>query len=295
MTLWFDIAFSGIVIGSVYVLIGHGYNLTFLASRVFNFAQAQIVAVASLLTYSGILIAAGNVPVTVAFLFGIVAIAAAIGYVQERLFIRPTRRFPGSEAWLVSTLGASIGMQGLLGIIWGTTPLRVSLFGSDRIIDFFGTRQTQGGLVLVAVTLIASLLLPIFVLRTRAGKELRATAENRAAAGLRGVNTTRLTGLAFAVAGGLAGIGGIAGAPILFAWSDSGSLLVIKVFVVLSLAGFGSTSSVIAAGFGLGIFEAIVRYSLGGQYVTILTFVLLLATLLLRPTGLFGRRAERVV
>jgi branched-chain amino acid transport system permease protein len=196
---------------------------------------------------------------------------------------------------LVSTLGGSIAIQGLLGIIWGTEPLRVDLFGSSRLIEFIGIRQTLGGIVLVTVTLLVTLALPLVVNRTRAGKEVRATAENRVAAGLRGINTTRLTAFIFTAAGALTGLTGIVGAPIIFAWSDSGSLLMVKVFVVLSIAGFGSTSSIVVAGFGLGIFEAVVRYELGGQYVTILTFMLLVATLLIRPAGLFARGSERLV
>jgi branched-chain amino acid transport system permease protein len=295
MSLWLDVCFSGLVVGSIYVLIGHAFNLAFLTSRVFNFAQAQIIAIASLLAYSAVGLAAGNVPLTLALLLGIVVATGVIGYLQERLLIRPTFRFAGSEAWLVSTLGGSIAIQGLLGIIWGTEPLRVDLFGSSRLIEFIGIRQTLGGIVLVTVTLLVTLALPLVVNRTRAGKEVRATAENRVAAGLRGINTTRLTAFIFTAAGALTGLTGIVGAPIIFAWSDSGSLLMVKVFVVLSIAGFGSTSSIVVAGFGLGIFEAVVRYELGGQYVTILTFMLLVATLLIRPAGLFARGSERLV
>jgi branched-chain amino acid transport system permease protein len=264
----------------------------YLATRTFNFAHAQIVTAAGFLGYT--LIVTEHVPSVVAL--GLVALAgAAFLVVEERIAVRPTMRSDQPEAWLVSTLGVSVMVEGVIVAQYGGDPLRLTIFGSADTISVLGTPQTRGSLVVLLVGIAVTVLLMLLVRLTRVGRAFLATAENAEAARLRGIDTRRVIRYTFLAAGVLAGIAGLLIAPVIYARADAGELLVTKVFVVLALGGFGSIGGVLWAGLFISVYEAVVRYELGSEWVSISTLSLLLLVLVLRPHGLFGTRAARVV
>jgi branched-chain amino acid transport system permease protein len=290
MSLWADIIFSGLIIGALYVLVGHGFNLAYLTTRTFNLAQGQFVAMGGLLAYwtvtSGLPYAA---------LIAVIAFVALVGLLQERLSITPILKRGDSEVWLVSTLGVSIFIQGALAAFFGQEPLHVDLPFADDIIAFAGTRQSIGGYVVVAAALIVTALIVAITRFTWAGRALQAVAEDPTAAKALGINTALLISCAFMVAAALGGLTGIVAAPVTYAHAALGSSLLIQAFIVLAIGGFGSTGGLLLVGFALGVFESVVKFLLGGEYASILVFLILLFALMVRPQGLFAGKAPRTV
>jgi len=290
--VWRDVLIGGVLSGGMLVLLGQGYNIVYLATRTFNFAHAAIVTAAGFLGYS--LIVVEGVSPVVALLLLMVA-GGAFLVLEERVAVRPTMRADQPEAWLVSTLGVSVMVEGLLVAQYGGDPLRLTVFGSADTIHLLGSPQTRGALHILIVAVAVTVGLMLLVRLTAAGRAFLATAENPEAARLRGIDTRKLIRLTFLAAGVLAGASGLLVAPVIYARADAGTLLVTKVFVVLALGGFGSIGGVLWAGFFVGIYEAVIRYELGTEWVTISTLALLLLVLILRPHGLFGTRVARAV
>jgi branched-chain amino acid transport system permease protein len=186
-------------------------------------------------------------------------------------------------------------MEGIILLIWGPTPLAVKGVASSRLVILFGARVTVAQIVLVVVAITFAVGAHYWLRMSKIGIASLATAEDREAAMVRGINVRRLSVGAFAVAGGmLGGIGPIAG-PITFAVYDFGFTVVLYVFVAMAIGGFGHNIGALIGCFGLGIFQAYIARYMNASWSDILTFALLLSVLLIRPQGLFGQRNQRLV
>jgi len=290
MNVWADILLSGVTVGALYVLVGHGFNLVYLTTHTFNFAQGQFVAAGGLLTY--VLVTQGF---SLAGVVAVIVFVALVGVIEEKIAVTPTLKRQDSEVWLVSTLGVSILIQGALALVFGNDPLQVPLPHSEDIVTFAGTRQTVAGYIVIASALVFTVALVVVLRLSWIGRALRAVAEDSRAAQAIGINTAALISGSFAISAALGAAAGILAAPMTFARADLGSTLLIQVFIVLAIGGFGSTAGLLVVGVALGVFEAVVKYTLGGSYVSILEFLLLLIALTVRPAGLFAGRAPRDV
>lgn len=290
MNVWADILLGGITIGALYVLVGHGFNIVYLTSRTFNFAQGQFVAAGGLLAYG--LIASGY---PVAAILLVIPAVGLLGVIEEKIAVSPILKRPDSEVWIVSTLGASVAIQGMLAVWFGQEPLQLALPHVEDIVVLGGTRQTVGGYVLLAVSAVVTVALLAITRYTWIGKALLAAAEDPSAARGLGINTAFMMTASFAVAAALGALAGIVAAPVTFARADLGSSLLVQVFIVLAIGGFGSTTGLLVVGLSLGMAEAAIRYLLGGEYVMVIVFAALLTSLLVQPRGLFAPPAQRSV
>jgi branched-chain amino acid transport system permease protein len=131
--------------------------------------------------------------------------------------------------------------------------------------------------------------------RTRYGKALLAVTQNNTAAQLMGIDSERVTTAAFALSGLLAGVAGVMVAPLFTISSTMGTLFGIKAFAVAILGGMGSAGGVVLAGLAYGVAEALITSLLGSIYTQIMTFLLVIITLMVMPNGLFGRAEVRKV
>lgn len=282
--------YAGLTVGAIYTLIAVCYNVVYVASGTFNFAQAQFAVVGMFVAYE---MSALEVPVVVVLLVTAV-LGAVIGVVEELVAIRPIAR-RGVHGELVTTLGFSVVMGGVLLLIWGPDPQRVPPLVSDRVLTVLGGRWAVDDIVLLAAGLGLAVGLHVWSRRTKAGLASLATAEDRDAATLRGLNVSRIRILSFAAAGALSGMAGVLIVHKTFAAATIGIIITLKAFLALSLGGVGSYVGTIAGGLAVGLVEAFSAQYVGGEYSTIILLVLLLALLLLRPAGLFGGLRERVV
>lgn len=280
---------GGLALGAVYALVAVGYNIVFISSKTFNFAQAQLMMIGAFVAYSGLVTWGLPWPVVIVLAAAAVAVAAAI---EERLAIRPVKDMHNV---LVTTLGAAIFLDGVAQLTWGSQPLTVPFFGGDDAITFLGGRVYPVELALIALSIVLVLGLMQFSRRSITGLALLGMSEDREAAQLRGVNVRRLAFMAFVATGMIAGAVGVFVGPKTFAVSTLGAALALKGFVALAIGGFGSMPGALVGGAMVGLAESLAGRYLGGAYANLTVFLILIAVLMLRPAGLFVRSRERVV
>jgi branched-chain amino acid transport system permease protein len=290
ITIW-----SGLVQGSILALIALGFILALLPSGVFNFAQGALVVSATYGTY--VWLHDLGVPVIVALLANAV-LGAVAGALSEVIAIRPLRwmRVPSNtSAELVTTIGLSTAIVGLLGVIWGYSPLSVPWRGPTRILTIAGVRMLPIEVVLVAGAVGAALLLFGVFRFTLIGQACRAAAEDRETAMLRGVNVSLLSIGGFTAAGVLAGVSAFAIGPETYAVPTLANSLALGGFVALAMGGELSFIGALGGGLVVGLVESFAGRYLGANYVNMSVLAVLLTTLVIRPKGLAGRSGVRVV
>lgn len=283
------LVWGALALGAIYAIVAVGYNIVYISSKTFNFAQAQLMMVGAFVAYSGLV--SWHLPWLVVLLIAGV-IVAAIAAIEERLAVRPVR---DSHNILVTTLGAAIFLDGAAQLIWGTQPLTVPFVGGNRATTFVGGRVYPVELALIVVAVLLVVGIVVFARWTKYGRALLAIAEDREAAELRGINVRALAFAAFAASGLLAGMVGLFVGPVTFAVSTLGASLALKGFVALAIGGFGSFPGALVGGMVVGLVEIWSARLFGGDYVHLGIFVLLLLVLMLRPAGLFVRARERQV
>ncbi|MFZ3416288.1 branched-chain amino acid ABC transporter permease [Arthrobacter sp. 3Tela_A] len=280
---------GGLSLGAVYALVAIGYNIVFISSKTFNFAQAQLMMFGAFIVYTGAVVF-GLHPV-IAGLIGMIVVAG-IAYLEFVLAIRPVR---DHHNILVTTLGAAVLLDGTAQLLWGGEPLKVPFLAGDNAIDFFGGRVYPVEIALVAVVAVLVGGFAVYGRMSLTGLALRGMSEDNEAAQLRGVNVRRLALMTFVFAGALAGLLGVFVGPKTFAVATLGAALALKGFVVLAIGGFGSMPGAAVGGIIVGLTEALAARYLGGEYALLAVFALLITILLLRPSGLFVRAKERTV
>ena len=277
-----------------YSMLAIGIVAIYRASRVLNLAHGTMAMVPAYVVYSA---SRWGLPVIPALLVGVVT-GAALGWVVERIFVRPLR----GETETAQTVGTVAALGLILAIsvrIWGTTPQKaVSIFpeGSIKVGD---SAIRYGELGLFVVMLIASGLLFALFRYTDLGLIMRGTAENRRAAALMGVNPQRITNIAWMMGGGLAGLAGILLASITNLSPYTLSLQSLPAFVAALIGGLGGFVGAVIGGFAVGLaFGFVPRLGSLGAMTGAAQFVLALiavAAMYLRGGGLAGSdvRAER--
>jgi branched-chain amino acid transport system permease protein len=273
----------------VYALVAIGYNIVFVSSKTFNFAQAQLMMVGAFVAYFGIVIL--KWPTLLAALLAAIAVGV-VAYLEYIAAIRPVR---DPHNILVTTLGASIFLNGATQLIGGGEPLRVPFFAGDDAIDFLGGRVYPVEIALIIVVLLLVVGFGIYGRVSLTGLALRGMSEDSEAAQLRGVNIKRLAVMAFIFSGLLAGALGVLVGPKTFAVATLGASLALKGFVVLAIGGFGSMPGTLVGGLLVGLAEALASRYLGGEFANLAVFFILIVILLARPAGLFVRARERSV
>lgn len=280
---------GGLALGAVYALVAIGYNIVFVSSKTFNFAQAQLMMVGAFVAYFGIVIL--KWPTLLAALLAAIAVGV-VAYLEYIAAIRPVR---DPHNILVTTLGASIFLNGATQLIGGGEPLRVPFFAGDDAIDFLGGRVYPVEIALIIVVLLLVVGFGIYGRVSLTGLALRGMSEDSEAAQLRGVNIKHLAVMAFIFSGLLAGALGVLVGPKTFAVATLGASLALKGFVVLAIGGFGSMPGTLVGGLLVGLAEALASRYLGGEFANLAVFFILIVILLARPAGLFVRARERSV
>lgn len=280
---------SGLALGAVYALVAIGYNIVFIASNTFNFAQAQLMMVGTFVVYTGLVTL--DLPVLIVALMAAVVVLVLAG-IEERLAVRPVK---DPETQLVTTLGFATLLNGATQLIWGGEPLNVPFFGPDSVMTLAGGRVYPVELALLVVVVVLLVGLSWISRRFMVGLALVGMSENREAAQLRGINVRRLAFLTFAFSGLVAGLLGLFIGPKTFAVATLGASLALKGFVALAIGGFGSLPGAVIGGLTVGLAEQLAARYLGSEFSNLTVFVILMLVLMIRPAGLFGRVKERVV
>ena len=288
-------ALSGLAVGSIYGLIAIGYTVIYNGTRIFNLAQGTLVMLAVMLSYFALV--KQQWPQWLAFLVVVVGVLA-VSLVEERLIVRPFLNRRGGEGigWFIATLAFSAILQAVVVRLYGNNPpLPVpSPLPSSPITIGWVHFSWQQLFVFVAFIVVCTVLL-VFYKRSWTGQAMRATAADRDIARLRGIDVTWISRLAFVIAGLAAAIAGFAVAPIVYADPLIGLNYAIKGFIALALGGFGSMRGAIVGALTLGVAEQIYDVYGNAQYEICVSVGILVAGLLLKPTGLFGGLKAREV
>jgi branched-chain amino acid transport system permease protein len=283
-------SFSGLTVGAIYALVALGFTLIYNASDVVNFAQGEFVMLGGMVT---VFAAAAGVPLPLAAVFAVL-VAAAVGLLLYWLAIEPAR---GASAvtLIIITIGASILLRGLAAVGFDKNYHSLPpLLGNDPWMIAGAALLPQSIVVLIGTGAIVACLW-FFMTATLAGKAMLATAANRLAARLVGINTSAVVGLSFAMSAAIGGIGGILVAPITLTNYDVGTLLALKGFAAAMLGGMGHPIGAVAGGLLLGLLEAFSAGYVSSQYKDAVAFLVILAVLFAMPQGLFGKGSvERV-
>lgn len=291
MTLFLQAVAAGIGLGSVYALISLGYTLVLASSGVFNLAQGTLVMGGVLLLYE--LWRSDHLPFGVA-LVAICALGVLVGLAIYVLAIHPflargRRVTHFTETALVSTLGLSIALEAVAGLWFGYTTLPVRSYVSDRPFIVRGIAIRPIYLVMLGVSLLIFGLMEIAVRRTLVGIKLRAVVEDTEGAVLSGISPIKIVLLAFGAAGAFSALAGVLVAPVTSAGVGVASQLALFGFVGMAVGGFGSFGGALAGGLIVGLGSSVAGVYVDPSLVSGVVYLLMVAALLIRPSGLFGR------
>lgn len=281
---------NGVVLGCIYALSALGFTLVFGAARVVNFAYGELLMIGAFFTLT--VMQTLSVPFFVALpaaMVGVALLSVALFYLTIRPVQRRATNALSSELQtILVTLGLLYVLRETANLIWGTAPRPMDM-GIHGIVLFGKVVVTKQRLAVMAITLLLVIALYGLLYRTRIGRALRAIAQNREGAAAIGLNADRITAFVFAVSGAMACAAGSLLGSLYAVESDMGSSPLLKSFVIVIFGGLGSVPGAIVGGILIGLLE-----NLSGAYVSfafkdVITFVVLIAVLLLRPAGLFGR------
>lgn len=301
MTDLVQVLVSTATVGSALALVALGYSLVYSATGIVNFAQGPLLVVAG---YGAYALTRAGLAVAVALVVTVAGTSVA-GAVVEVIALRPLRRDGADPAagvgWVLTTFAAGLVAVDLVRITVDAAPhalppLLASVLGW-RVWLVAGVAVTPTDVLVVAATVALVVGADVALRRTAAGRALRAVAQDREAASLVGVRTTAVVTGAFAAAGALAAVAAVLLAPKVFVRLENGLLLGLEGFVAAVLGGLGSPRGALAGGFAVAAVSAVARTvsPSGGRYEFVAVFVLFLATLALRPTGLLGARTVEKV
>ncbi|WP_249019825.1 branched-chain amino acid ABC transporter permease [Conexibacter sp. S30A1] len=279
-----NIIWTGLVLGSVYALVATGFTIAMVPTGVFNFAQGAIVVAGTFFTYQFLSVSGVATGWTLALT---TLIGAGAGLLCEVLTVRPLRWARGSvDNAMVTTVGASTAIIGLVGANWGYVPLLVPFHGPSGFLHLLGAVTTPIQIITVGSAIAAALGFEALFRFTRRGQACLAVAEDRDPAMLRGVNVSTLSIAAFSAAGAFGGLAGFIIGPTTYADASLGATLALYGFVAAAFGGQGSFAGGLAGGFVVGIVATFASTYLGANYSDLAVLVLLLVTLGLRPQGL---------
>ncbi len=284
MALLSQVVVSGLTLGSLYALVGLGFVVIFRATKVVNFAQGEMMmlgAILALYFYSDL-----KAPYSLAFVTAVV-LCALFGAALERIAYRPLINAP-VVTMILATVAVGQMIRAAVRILRGSEVSRFPSILPAEPFSIAGVTLTPLSLSIIALAILLVCAFMLFFRKTRIGKGMEATSENRDAATLCGVNVNRTFSLIWAVGSGLAAAAGVLLAPLIIITPDMGTIG-IKGFIGAILGGFSSIPGAIAGCFLLGIIE-----NLGGVYVAssmkdVIAFATLVLILSLKPNGLFGR------
>jgi branched-chain amino acid transport system permease protein len=277
---------SGVTVGAVYALVALGFTLIYNASDVVNFAQGEFVMLGGMITFFAW---QAGIPLPLAALLAILA-AATIGVLLNKLAIEPARGAPVASL-IIITIGASIFLRGSAQLVFDKQLHRFPSFSGDDPLRIFGATMLPQGLWVIAGAVAVFLALWLFFARTLTGKAVLATANNRIAASLVGINPNHMMTLSFAVSAAIGALAGVLVTPITLTSYDLGVAMALKGFAAAMLGGMGVPAGALVGGLLLGLIEALTAGYVSSVYKDAVAFVLILVILFARPQGLFGRKA----
>ncbi len=290
---------SGISVGMVYGVIAFGYQLTFATSKTLNFGQGEALAVGALVGLSTVNFLIGQSLGTMTAYLLMLPVVFAFGLLQgsvvEFLGVRQAIRTRSEAGWIMATIALGIIFKNLAENIWGRDALRFPSPLPEAAMNFGPVRVQPMEIAIVIGALGLMLAVEVFNRRSIYGKAVVATANDRDAAGLMGINTRVVITFSYALSSLAAAFAGVLVAPITLTGATMGAVLGLKAFAVAIIGGLSSGMGVVVGGLILGITETLTGYYISTGYKDVPGLVLLLLVLSIKPSGLFGKATIKKV
>ena len=286
-----SILIDGLSLGGIYALIALGYTMVYGIANMLNFAHGDIIMVGAYAAFATLSLC--GFPL-VAVLVSVV-VCVLLGILVERVAYRPLRG-ASPLAVLITAIGVSYLMQSTAQLIFGAKPRTVVLWNLPPV-HVFGATVSGASLITLGVCVLIMAGLTLFVNKTRTGHAMLAVSEDRGAAELMGVNVNRIIALTFAIGSALAAFAGIFYLMYIPRVTPTlGSMPGIKAFTAAVIGGIGSIPGAMIGGVLLGVIETVcLNVPALSSYTTSIEFGLLILILLVRPTGLLGKRRREKV
>lgn len=300
MTTLFQTLVNSLALGSLYALTALGYTLVYGVLRFINFAHSDVFTVGAWVSFalaSAFGWAASSSPLFAMPLVLLLAMAicAALGVTIEALAYRPLRRAPRLNV-LITAIGVSLLLQnvGQLDFVWGTQPQHMPSLIADRsLLELAGVHIRLVDLVVVVLTAVLLFALEALVYRTKLGRAMRAVSFDERVASLMGIDVNRIISVTFAIGSALAAAGGLLFALKYESIKQSADatwvLLGLKAFVAAVVGGIGNVRGAVAGALLIAFVEMFGAAYLSPHMRDLYVFVILIAVLLFRPSGLFGK------
>jgi len=274
---------NALVLGSIYAMVAVGLALAFGVMQMANFAHGELFMAGAYVVY--VLYSLVGLPfiITVILAFPIVAL---IGMILERVIFRPTRGEVLSG--FMATAGAGFILQVLVGQQWGVGLMRSVVVPYKGSANILGAAISWQRLVIIPATIIMVGGLWYFLKKARAGKALRACAQDPEAAVLQGISLNKMTSLAMLLSGGFAGVGGALMAPIIPVTPYMGHVYAVTAFIVVIVGGMASIEGAVVAAFILGFIHTFTSTFFDSVTATMVGVLFMAIVLIIKPTGLFG-------
>ncbi|HBD86087.1 MAG TPA: branched-chain amino acid ABC transporter permease [Clostridiales bacterium] len=283
---------SGLSLGSIYALMALGYTMVYGVAKMLNFAHGDIIMVGA---YSIIVaVSQAHLPPLAAVLIS-VAVCACLGVTVEFLAYRPLRQAPPLNV-LITAIGVSYFLQNAALLVFGSEQKAFPSIVSFPSLSVGGVEIDGITLATLAVTAVIMASLTLFISKTRIGKAMRAVSEDKGAAELMGISVNRTITLTFAVGSALAAVASIFfGAAYVYVRPTTGAMPGIKAFTAAVFGGIGSIPGAMLGGIMLGIIEQFSKTYISTLWSDAIVFGVLVLILVVRPTGLLGRKLNEKV
>lgn len=282
---------NGLQSGSIYALVALGYSMVYGIILLLNFAHGDIIMVGAYMSFYAI--TSFHLHPVLSLVLAVV-VSTVLGVLIEKVAYTPLRSAPRLSL-LITAIGVSFLLENGAQLIFGAETKSMDPLISG-LLEIGSIKISYAALVTIVVSVVAMVVLTFLVQKTKLGKAMRAVSEDMGAAQLMGISLNRTISFTFAVGSALAGIGSVL---YLCAYPQAsptmGSMLGLKAFVAAVLGGIGSIPGAMIGGFAIGLLEALVSAVGLSVWKDGAVFAILIVVLLVKPTGILGRKITEKV
>jgi branched-chain amino acid transport system permease protein len=298
MTEILQILVSGSVMGIIYAFIAFGYNLTFSTSKTINFSLGNIITLGGVVAFSTYVdIKTGNLYGT-PFILPIIAVLIAGALAGSAVFkfaVEPSLKLKSEYTWVLATLAVGIIIKNGAEQLWSTGDFRFPSPVGDEPLRFFGAGVYPQEIMIVIVATCIVFGIEMFKRYTIYGKAIQAVSEDKETASLMGIPQQQVVQISFMLSATIATIAGLLVAPLTFVSASMGTGMGIKAYAVSIIGGLESGLGIVFGGLILGLSEFFTARYISSGYKELPGFIILILVILIKPSGLFGRKTIKKV
>jgi branched-chain amino acid transport system permease protein len=287
---------NGLSLGGIYALIALGYTMVYGIIELINFAHGDVytlgtffsLAILTMLGVTGIVTGPFLIVVVVVTMVGAMICCGLVGVIIERLAYRRLRNAP-RLAPLITAIGMSFILENVMQYWHGPSPIPFPQVIPNPDVHLGAVTIATKQILVVVLAVVMMLGLRLFVYKTKLGKAMRATSQDRDAAQLMGIDINTTIALTFLIGSALAGAAGfVSGVYYGSTWFFNGFSAGLKAFTAAVLGGIGNLTGAMLGGFLIGLIEAMTTQLISDQWSNVVVFSVLVAVLIFRPSGLLG-------